>query len=175
VSKIFLYRQRARRILAVGLGICLTLATIGPSVAFACEGGGEEPQHISIDPSQWNEGEGCPENAAKTKVVFTAVLQWCQYEVENNNAVEEVTIESIKLLFQPACEFGGGKVCLGFKVATEKECNAGVKLVAGGGKCFVKLEYLKKPAAESETTLSVETKSKPGNVKKVTDAHQIVK
>jgi hypothetical protein len=38
----FLANERTRRHLAVGLGFCLVLASVGPSVAIACEGGGEE-------------------------------------------------------------------------------------------------------------------------------------
>jgi hypothetical protein len=42
VSKMLLVNERMRRRLAVSLGFCLTLASVGPSIALACEGGGEE-------------------------------------------------------------------------------------------------------------------------------------
>jgi hypothetical protein len=38
----FIVNEHARRRLAVGLGVCLALASIGPDVASACEGGSEE-------------------------------------------------------------------------------------------------------------------------------------
>jgi hypothetical protein len=44
-------RRWAGRLLAFSLGCCLAPASIGPSVAIACEGGGEEVGRVLIAPA----------------------------------------------------------------------------------------------------------------------------
>jgi hypothetical protein len=172
----FLVSQQSGRLLAASLSFCLALASIGPSVAIACEGGGAEPQKISLNPIEWSgEGKKCPLDG-KGRVEFTKVNQWCEYEVKNENAVEQVKVKFVGIASEPPCEFGGGVFCFGFKAPKEKECQEGkTTLTAGGGKCFARVEYLKKPAIESEEIFVVKTVSEPGNAEKSTSIGQAAK
>jgi hypothetical protein len=171
VSEMFLFRQQARRLLAVGLSSCLALASVGPSVAVACEGSGEE-QRISITNFAWSGGGRCPEEARK--VVFTALRQWCEYEVKNANAAEEVKITELGQRFSAACE-ERGVLCLGFKLpANEPECKRNLRLAAKGGKCYSRLEYIKEATESTQMGFFVATLSAPGNLEVQTEARQLV-
>jgi len=110
-------------------------------------------------------------------VRFTALTQWCEYEVENENAVERVKIEAEALLFNPGCGFGGGVFCLRFSVpGNMPKCEGGgVVELPLLGRCYTRLEYREKPAALEETDYRVETKSNPGNIVARTEVHQRVK
>ncbi len=148
--------------MAVGLGSCLALAYTGPGIAIACEGG--EAQTISLTPVEWGvhevKGGDCPENAGKTEVVFTAVTEWCEYEVKNETVNEAVIVrQAILEVPLPECEFGGGKYCLIYQPSYGAECEDGVTVLAkNGGKCFVRLYYEKKPAGKPKAaTLRVKT------------------
>jgi len=168
----FLYRQQTRRLLAIGLGVCLALASVGPSVAIACEGGGEEPQNISLKPIVWSGGGACPEKEGK--VHFTVVKQWCEYEVKNENEKENVTLENSGQTQELGCVFLEALCLEGRAAAKEPECKKGGELAAKGGKCYAALEYFKKPAGPEEMGSWVKTKSAPGNVLAKVEVHQIV-
>jgi hypothetical protein len=167
----FVFAQQARRALALSLASCLALVSIGPSVAIACEGGGET-QKVSLKPIAWGGGGACPEKEGK--VHFTVVGQWCEYEVKNGNAVETVTIEEGVLTFETACTFGGGVFCLSIKTSAKTpECKHGLVL-AVSGECYSALEYIKKPASKSETAFRVKTESAPNKVVAEPEVHQLV-
>lgn len=76
------------------------------------------------------------------------VGQWCEYLVKNENALEVAKITERVQTFANPCNFGEGVLCLGFKAPVELECKVGGTLAAGG-RCYLRLEYIKKPAEKS--------------------------
>jgi hypothetical protein len=154
-----LYKYRTQQLAATSLSLCVALASIGPGIAIACEGG--EPQVISVKPIVWSGGGECPIKEAR--VHFTIVGQWCEYAIKNENLVEKVNVQLTELGFELGC-FGGGGNCVGITPAGKApECEKGLKL-AVAGECYDRLEYLKKPAAKSTVSFAVETHSEPNNV-----------
>jgi hypothetical protein len=170
--------RQTRRLIAVSLTSCLALASIGPGIAIACEGG--EAQTISLTPVESGTGKmvsgnnNCPENAGKTEVVFKAATEWCEYEVKNETVNEAVIIKQ-ELIGQPAeCEFGGGKYCLINQTPKEKECEEGVTvLVKNGGKCFDRVEYEKKPVGKPKGTFRVTTKGQTSGIEATTPTRDL--
>jgi hypothetical protein len=159
--KMFLVSQQARRLQATSLSFCLVLASTGPSVAMACEGGGAEPQNISITRVAWSGGGTCPETGGK--VHFTALNQWCEFSIKNANNVEKVTISNEGLSVKTECEFPGDVLCLEFKKpAKVPQCAPNAMLAPKGGECYDRLEYFKKPTVKSELVYFANTISENG-------------
>lgn len=124
------------------------------TLSFMAAGGGE-PQKITMTPIE------CFENGAK-EVEFFAVKQFCEYQVKNGNALEEVTVEGVEVGLFKGCE---EVLCLVKKITVGKECSEALKTkLPAGGSCFVAIEYSKKPAKAEKTKLRVETKSVNGAV-----------
>ncbi len=153
-------RQLAGRLLAVGVGCCIALACIGSGVAVAAPS-------ISVTNFAWSGGGKCPEKEGK--VHFTVVGQWCEYLVKNE-AMEESEITELLQTHNEVCNFGEGVLCLNFKVPAELECKVKLMLAAGG-RCYIRLEYRKKPTEKSQMSLIVVVESdglEVGNTKSQT-------
>lgn len=136
-----------------------------------------EEQKISIAPiKKAIPGQECPEAAGR--VVFETLNELCEYRVENKNAAEPVYIEKVEIGQEVQC-VGILNNCL-TSVGTENtpKCKPSFRKtrLGPGGVCYVQLEYTKKPATlPSVASLSVETKSTPGNLKKEVTAGQNLK
>jgi hypothetical protein len=159
-EKMLFGSQQTRHLLALSLSLCLALASIGPSVAVACEGASLEPVTSS--------GKGpCPEEAKR--VLFTTVKEWCEYVLKNNTA-EEVKVERHEFVVGKECEREGGLFrCIEFETPAEGhvECRAGVKLKANGGTCYSRVEYKFKTMAPKGENVGFyfETKTEISGVK----------
>jgi hypothetical protein len=159
--------------------VCVVVYIIGglfaPTIALACEGSGEEKaQLIRITPIAWNgRVERCAEKGSD--VNFSSLRQRCEYEVKNENAAEEVTVERdgpIRFSLGGECET---LKCVVFQ-NTERapECRTGVRL-RRTEKCYALLEYvgLLMVGNKEETKYPVETKSERRNVA-TTEVSQLV-
>ena len=172
--------------LSLGATVCAVVYIIGgifgPTIAFACEGAGEEAeaQNISIKPIESGTAEvasgtkTCPENGEK-KVEFNALTEWCEYKVINGNKAEEVEVRSYQGN-RPVGEECWTVGCLALRVTVNKpECPAGTKLVAKGGSCWFALQYSNEPAVERTTGFDVITESKPGKALAKPEVFQVIK
>jgi hypothetical protein len=150
------------RQVAVFVASLLLSAQLVPSVALACEGTAEE-QRISLTPIESGErnrpsGTRTCENARR-EVVFTIVEQWCEYEVKNNNAREEVTVEVLEAGYERGgeCE---RLLCLGTLVPIRRPlCEAGRTRLVITRECYISVEYLRKPRARERALFRVRTRS----------------
>jgi hypothetical protein len=100
-------------------------------------------------PIESNEKKGCPEKAKR--VLFNKVGQWCEYEFTNTTAVE-LKSEGGGFTIGAGCTFPELKFCLGLTAvkAGNVECTAGTLLKAKVGKCYDRVQYLKKTEAVGE-------------------------
>lgn len=133
-----------------------------------------EGQKISIKNFKWSGSGGgtCPEKEGK--IFFDVTGKICEIEVENENLVEEVTVEREELKLSSGCNFGMGGLCLSTKVPEKTpECEEGKTKLAAGKGCFNALEYFKKPAHKEEMIYKVETKS-TGNLAAAAELHVLV-
>lgn len=146
---------------------------------------GETPEEekvagLSITSVAWNEGGNCHKSLLG-KVKFTAIGQWCEYEVKNTNGAEKLLIVPGQK-YKPPCEFRGGvELCLEFiQVAVgHTECGRGTVLPPGVGKeCYVRIKYVKKPqpvGAESEMGFYVKGEFIESKVNVKREARELLK
>ncbi len=109
-------------------------------------GGGGEIK-ASLRPIVWSGGGECP--LKEGQVHFAALSKWCEYELKNENATEEIKIDSseVNLKSMECAE----KLCVGFIKGVEAgqtECGTGLKLAAGKA-CRIRIEYQHKPASKA--------------------------
>jgi hypothetical protein len=160
------YLARTNRI-AIFVTCLLLLAYFAPSVALACEGAGEEVKGaLTLKPQEWGEGarglaEDCPLKPSTAIVVFGKVGKWCEYELRNGSAGEEVTIERVEIFDEtpPGCE-SEREVCAGIIRPLGTQCLRGNRLRAPGT-CFISVEYKREPTRRpQQTKLLIEWKGR---------------
>jgi hypothetical protein len=138
-------RQSTRR-LALSLSFCLVLASVGPSLALACEGGGNEGS-AALTPIKWSGGGECP--LKEKEVHYAAEKAWCEYELLNTNKVETIKLNVGEVNRKSKeCE---EKECVTFTKGVEAgttECVAKLEVAAGKG-CRERVEYKTKPAKQT--------------------------
>jgi hypothetical protein len=131
-----------------------------------------EPQKISIKNLLWSGGGKCPEK--EEKIFFDVVGKWCEVEIKNENASEEVLIEKEQIKVFPGCNLTEG-LCVFTKVPfSTPECQEKITKLTAGKACFNRLIYLVKPASLEEVGYHVETQSIPGKTNSAVELHMLV-
>lgn len=126
----------------------LVAMSVSSGIAAACE-----PQVIGLRPILWSGGARCPEVEVVVgegrRIRLEREREWCEFEVKNENAREEVTVESLQAGYQP-----GGEceriLCLETIRPPREECEARRTRLVRGRSCFVRLEYFVRPRRPPE-------------------------
>lgn len=172
----FVYWLRSKLAVGISLSLVFILSIFWPTAAIACEGGGEEKAGLSVVPFEGSGGGGrCREE--RGKVHYTVLREWCEFQVTDTGG-EEMEVLRFGLGNQPGCEFEGGRrFCLESRAPENRrtECKRTVRLTAGGGRCYNRLEYANEPARTEEMGYSIETMTLPGRARAFIELRQLIR